>query len=41
MAIELITDAIRVLNGDGFDTRSLRDNLERLNTIRQRARTAV
>lgn len=40
-AIDLITNAIRVLNSDGFDTRSLHDNLDRLVTIRQRDRTVV
>lgn len=40
-AIDLISDAIRILNADGFDTSSLQDNLERLAAIRQQERSVV
>ena len=39
--IDLIGVAIRVLNADGFDTRSLGENLDRLAVIRQRERSVV
>jgi hypothetical protein len=40
-AIDLVGDAISVLNADGFDTRSLEDNLNRLVVIRQREQSVV
>lgn len=40
-AIELISEAIRVLDADGFDTSSLEQNLQRVSASRLRDRTVV